>query len=301
MSDPYAPHNAFVDLARHAPEPRRLFMVIIAVELLLTFSPLAPTLLMSEVTVPAYFDGFTPAMVIAQLLSFAVTAAGLTLIVNRLHTRGFWSMVGPIGATLTNLRACLLGVGALMIVQIFLPPWIIMAEVETTRPIASWLFWAVVAFGAIVIQAGTEELYFRGYLQQQFAALSQNKLLWMGVPSLLFGAGHYMNGYGVADGLVYAFWASLLGLACADLTARTGNIGAAVGLHVANNMSAFLLVHVHCWPSSGLALFLYPYEDPHSYDYSLQALLSLGGLLDVIIAALMVLVMWLAARIAIAK
>ena len=42
----------------------------------------------------------------------------------------------------------------------------------------------------------------------------------MGLPSLLFGAAHYLNGFGPADGVLCALQATLLGLACADLTAR---------------------------------------------------------------------------------
>ena len=90
-------------------------------------------------------------------------------------------------------------------------------------------------------------------------------------------------------------WATALGLACADLTARTGNIGAAIGLHIANNLFAFVVSGVQGWPSSGLALLLFPYEDPFAYDYSLEALF------EIITMCLSVHVMWLAARIAIKK
>jgi hypothetical protein len=38
------------------------------------------------------------------------------------------------------------------------------------------------------------------------------------------------------------FWAGCFGLVAADLTARTGNLGAAVALHFTNNISAVLMV-----------------------------------------------------------
>jgi membrane protease YdiL (CAAX protease family) len=38
------------------------------------------------------------------------------------------------------------------------------------------------------------------------------------------------------------FWAAGFGLVAADLTARTGNLGAAVALHFTNNISAILMV-----------------------------------------------------------
>ena len=47
---------------------------------------------------------------------------------------------------------------------------------------------------------------------------------------------------------------ALFGLAAADLTARTGNLGAAVGLHFANNASAVLMVGIK-GNLGGLALY----------------------------------------------
>jgi len=84
----------------------------------------------------------------------------------------------------------------------------------------------------------------------------------------------------------------------ADLTARTGNLGAAIGLHTANNMFAATLVGIEGWPSSGLARHLYAYIDPSIYDYSLGTLLQPWAVLEVFISALGVAVMWLAARLA---
>jgi hypothetical protein len=113
---------------------------------------------------------------------------------------------------------------------------------------------------------------FWGYLQQQCAALSDRPWVWMGLPSLLFGAAHYLNGFGPADGVLCALQATLLGLACADLTARTGNIGAAIGLHLSNNLFAFLIVGEKGMPSSGLVLFLYPATNHSQFDYGLHTL-----------------------------
>ena len=62
----------------------------------------------------------------------------------------------------------------------------------------------------------------------------------MVLPSVMFGALHFWNGNGAAEGVLWAIWATALGIACADLTARTGNLGAAIGLHMANNVFALL-------------------------------------------------------------
>lgn len=301
MSDPYARHTQFIAPAAANPQSGSILIVVLVVEALFLFGPALPALFIPKGWSAIYFAGDTPIAIIAQLFSFAIVAYGMVTIIDKQHDRGFLSLIGPLAIALHDFRRCLWGVGVVLAVQILLPPWIAMYDLQEVRPIIPWLFAIPFALLAIVIQAGTEELFFRGYLQQQIAANSKSKLVWMGIPSLMFGFAHYFNGYGVADGLIYAVWATLLGLACADLTARTGSIGAAVGLHVANNLFAFIYVGVADWPASGLALFLYPYEDPYARDLSLSAVLNFAGMIEMIVAATMVFILWLAARIAIQR
>jgi uncharacterized protein len=255
----------------------------------------------SEAAVDAFYAGISPAATLAQFYSFGLAAVGLTVLVRLLHGRGFWSLIGDGAAAWTDLKRVGLGVAFVLLAIELLPPWIAASEAPEMRDFGTWAFLVPVALTALLVQVGTEELFFRGYLQQQLACLSRARWVWMGIPSILFGAVHYWNGHGPSDGAVWAVWAGLLGLACADLTARTGNLGAAIGLHLANNAFALLLYAVEDWPLSGLALFVYPYEDPQSYDYALETLLSPWMFLHVLTMAGSVLVMWLAARIAIRR
>ncbi len=101
--------------------------------------------------------------------------------------------------------------------------------------------------------------------------------------------------------MFYTIWATCLGLACADLTARTGTIGAAVGLHVSNNLFALTYVGIQDWPATGLMLFLYPYQDPYAYDYSLASFFTLPTMIELVVSLMMIAVMWLAARVAIRR
>ena len=169
------------------------------------------------------------------------------------------------------------------------------------RPLPRWALLIPVTVIVLLIQTGTEELVFRGYLQQQLACLSPHRWVWMGIPSVMFGTLHYWNGHGAAQGALWAFWAMMLGMACADLTARSGNLGAAVGLHLANNAFALLLYGIAGWSGTGVALFLFPYEDPAAYSEGIDALISPWVILQATTQILSVLVMWLAARIAIRR
>lgn len=300
MIDPYAPMRDFraPALANAALGP--VMKIIVLMELVFLLAPAVVMAMLPANALAVLEAGTTPIGVIAQLSIFALYALALIYMVRKWHGRGFWSMVGPIGPTLIQLKIAAIAVGLLLLAQTVLPPWIDISQVEM-QPLIPWLAWLPVTIAVLVIQTGMEELYFRGYLQQQFAALSDKRWIWMGLPSLLFGIAHYMNGFGPADGVLYVIWATLLGLACADLTARTGNIGTAVGLHLSNNLFAFMLVGMKDLPSSGLALFLYPYEDQSQYDYGLHTLLQPWILIELPILFLSVGVMWLAARIAIKR
>ena len=297
-----APYKAMLTFRRPALANAALgplLTIIVAMEFAFMVAPFVVIAFLPTAMASGYMTGDTPIAVIGQLVSFGLFIAVLNQFGQKLHQRGVGSMIGPLGDTVRDFKKAALAVGIILVVETILPPWIIMAELETTRPILPWLMWMPITIAALVIQTGAEELYFRGYLQQQLACMSDKRWVWMGLPSLLFGVGHYMNGYGVADGVLYAIWATCLGLACADLTARTGNIGAATGLHLSNNLVAFTLIGVEGWPSNGLALFIYRYTDPSLQDYSLSVLLQPWAIIEVLVAALMVFVMWLAARIAI--
>ncbi|MFQ5439742.1 MAG: lysostaphin resistance A-like protein, partial [Paracoccaceae bacterium] len=104
----------------------------------------------------------------------------------------------------------------------------------------------------------SEELVFRGYLQQQLAARYSSRWVWWVLPALLFGLAHFDGeSTGVNAWLVVAD-TFLIGLIAGDLTARTGNLGAAVGLHLANNTAALLVMATE-GTITGLSLFVTPF------------------------------------------
>jgi len=301
MSDRYAAHIAFVRPALGSPNLGPVLVVAVLMEIIFILAPLIVGAMLPDRWLYLYETGLTPLGVLAQLLTFGLIAAALVWLVRKFHGRGFWSLVGPVDATIRNLKIAGLAVFVLLAAQAILPPWIVFADLAEIRPLTSWAVWIIPAIVVLIIQTGTEELYFRGYLQQQCAALSDRPWVWMGLPSLLFGAAHYLNGFGPADGVLYALWATLLGLACADLTARTGNIGAAIGLHLSNNLFAFMIVSEVDMPSSGLVLFLYPATDHRQFDYGLHTLAEPWIIPEMLTITLLIGVMWLAARVALRR
>lgn len=299
--DPYHAHATFIRPAYAHSEIWRVLLMVAGFELAFWFAPVLVGGLLPGPLRISYFEGVSAFGTLAQFGTFGITALIFVRLLRRVHHRGFWSLIGQPERAATDLRRTVLAVGLVLLVIEVLPPRIALADMAEMRSLARWFALLLPALAVVAIQVTTEEIYFRGYLQQQLACRSASPLLWMVLPSLIFGLSHYYNGIGTADSVLYVVWATALGMACADLTARTGTLGAAIGLHMANNAFALLLVGVEGWPASGLALFIYPDFDPAEYDYSLRALATPGGILELLSTVGMVLVLWLAARVAIRR
>ncbi|QPZ89529.1 CPBP family intramembrane glutamic endopeptidase [Thioclava electrotropha] len=123
-----------------------------------------------------------------------------------------------------------------------------------SNPLVHVLSWAPIALPLLGVQIATEEVLFRGYLLQQLAARWRSPLIWMVLPSALFGALHYSPGAYGSNAIWPALWAFGFGCLSSDLTARTGNLGAALALHFANNFGSLFLVGFY-GQLDGLALY----------------------------------------------
>lgn len=190
--------------------------------------------------------------VVVLLFLYAPIAAGLALSLRLLMRRGLVTLAGPVG----DAVRCFLWV-ALPLVglwTVLLPLSLLDDAAKVNLTLAQQLPWLPFALVGLLIQTGTEELIFRGYLQQQLAARFRQRWVWMVVPSLLFALAHYAPSQYGALSWVVVIWTLLFGLAAADLTARTGNLGAAIGLHFANNVAAVLLIGIS-GNVGGLALY----------------------------------------------
>ena len=298
MHDPYAPHDRFIRPAFAAPQLWRVIMMIVAFEVVFALSDdVFTAFLPNEALRDEFYEGVTTFGTLAQFLSFGFALGGFLMLLNLLHGRGFRSLTGPTAEAGGDLIRVLGTVCLCLAVIEILPPWYDPAEVEMAHSLFAWLGLFPVTLAVLLVQVGTEEVFFRGYLQQQFAAISRSPLAWMILPSVMFGGLHYWNGHGPAEGALWAIWATGLGIACADLTARTGNIGAAIGLHMANNAFALLIVHIAGWPSSGVALFLFPHQDPEIYSGGIEVLFEPWMIYEGVILGLSTYIMWLAARI----
>jgi membrane protease YdiL (CAAX protease family) len=154
-------------------------------------------------------------------------------------------------------------------------------------PPGRWLLLLPLTILALLIQTGAEELLFRGYLQQQLAARFRARIVWLFVPSILFGLVHLNPALAPESRWLIVGAATAFGLAAADLTARTGSIGAAWGFHFANNLLAVGVLATD-GALTGLSLFRTPYTMDQSATLDPLVLFDLGFL---------VLAWWLVRRV----
>ncbi|OYX44895.1 MAG: hypothetical protein B7Z02_03510 [Rhodobacterales bacterium 32-67-9] len=249
LHDAYAPHDAYVAPARSRREVWRLFpgIAVILAAYLGTLVLLGTYLtenygrLIAQALYQRMARGDTPGGMLMLLWTFLGLALGPMIAVRLLHGRSAGTLFGP------SLRKALADfirvLGPILALNAVLLPFALGAD--TTRPglgFAAFLGYLPFALPGVLVQTGAEELVFRGYLQQQLAARFRQRLIWIGLPSLLFASGHYLPGEFGGSAWAVALWAAVFGVLAADLTARTGNLGAALGFHAANNIAALLLV-----------------------------------------------------------
>ncbi|SLN35707.1 CAAX amino terminal protease self-immunity [Pseudoruegeria aquimaris] len=258
----YHPHDAFVAPARAKPALWRLILGIAGAGAfyMIAGSALFAAFAILEGPVGPRMDGFipgTPLITFGLLLGFGFMIVGAWLAARLLHGRGFGTLIGPVDLFGTTFRKALIAIVLVEIAIFALPPYL-MPDLEPGLPLPQWVILLPFSMGALFLQVVAEEIFFRGYVQQQLAARFASPLVWMVLPSALFAFGHYDPANTGDNALMIVAWSFAFGLVAADLTARTGSIGAATALHFANNAFGILLVSPP-GPLSGLSLYTLPF------------------------------------------
>ncbi|WP_370302965.1 lysostaphin resistance A-like protein [Pseudooceanicola sp.] len=294
----YAAHESLVAPSRRLPQLWRLVagLVLVAV-ILFTVSTtltsvarmLAPELFRSGLRGPGAI-GTTPASLLVLLYGFAILTGATLLAARLLQDRAPLSLIGDPRLALRQFWRVLRVLVLLAVLVLMLPPYDMGLELERNLDMRTWLALLPLSLGAVLVQTSSEELLFRGYIQQSLAARFSSPLIWMGVPALLFGLGHYTPAVAGANAPLILIWAVLFGLLTADLTARAGTLGPAIALHFVNNLSPLLLIAVP-GSMSGLSLAVAPYAMSDTEEMRIWLVIDFA----------LMLVSWLAARLAIRR
>lgn len=285
----------FIDPARHYPEFWRIVVGLLAgaaVYLLPVMAIFAGMAVMFPQSVGAFLENpdsiDTPEQMLFLLATFffmglgAVAAAGV-------HRRGLASLIGPFRPACRNFSRSIVGVALVYCASGALVMLVYPTTPTPNLDLRSWLGYLPLALPLLLIQIGAEELVFRGYLMQALAVRFKSALIWMFLPSILFAAGHFDTSADPLLAWLIVAATGLFGLIAADLTRVTGNLGAALGFHLANNFFALFLVSI-AGNMSGLSLYHAPFT---MKDVDIVAPLLMVDMVTVIVAWL-VLRRWLA-------
>jgi membrane protease YdiL (CAAX protease family) len=166
-------------------------------------------------------------------------------------------------------------------------PALFAPEVQQQFAVGAWLALLPTVLPLLFVQISAEELVFCGYLQSHLSALTRNPFIWIGVPSFLYGLIHYDPTSPAYTAWSYVIWASVLGVVCADITARSGTLGPAFAIHFINNFGAIVVLAADDW-MYGAALYVWP-----MYGQSWEPWIPFD--------ALFLLCVWLATRLALQR
>ena len=196
--------------------------------------------------------GASPGSMILLLLSFRAMAVAVLGVTRGLHGRRAGTLVGPPRRALADfLRVALTLIALNLVLLLFVLP---SENLARHLDVPTFVLCLPVALIGLLVQTGAEELVFRGYLQQQLAARFRTPWVWMVLPQALFAWAHFAPEVYGRNALAIFLWAAVFGLFAADLTARSGTLGAATGFPFANNLAAFLFIGID-GDMNGLALW----------------------------------------------
>lgn len=234
-----------------------IFMMLIFFGLGIYFNVIAEMNGTSANSVESHLGSFAmgtePGSVIIILLSFIGMFLGVVLATKWVHKRGLRSLLGPdLPDVAIGFRNGFLFLSVISFIGFVLFSFIDPPVRNMEFPV--WAKWMLIAIPLLFIQILSEELVFRGYFQQQLAARFNSRWAWYFLPSVAFGMLHFDPENMGANAWLVVAHTTLFGLIAAEVTARTGNLGTAIGLHFANNIFALTIVALD-GPLSGLGLY----------------------------------------------
>lgn len=181
---------------------------------------------------------------IALNSSFVVLFASLAYAMRRVHHRHPLTLVSPDGSF--SLRQALTAGSLWFVITLLnclLDAVVHPGSYQLSFNMADWLPFLPAAIILIPIQAGSEELLFRGYFLQQTAFLSKNKWVLATLSGIIFAVPHFFNPEMQQGFLMTALFYFAFGWVMAMITIKSNRLEYALGIHIANNLTTVLIAN----------------------------------------------------------
>lgn len=195
------------------------------------------------------------------LLTFLPVWIGLAVVLPLLHRRAPLALLGPshrVNWQHFRLAAVLVLAIAVGFEMAFQLPTLLLDlphyKAHMLLQLPQWTLWLLPMLLLLFVQIGAEELLFRGYLLQMIRARGGGFWLAIALPSFLFGLLHYEPETFGQNAYLVVIVTTVLGILLCKVTLRTGNLGAALGIHFANNLTVMFLLGID-GNMDGMALF----------------------------------------------
>jgi membrane protease YdiL (CAAX protease family) len=205
----------------------------------------------------------SPLGIMAALASFSGIWIGLWTSMRWLHGETLSALFGA-GRRISR-SDFVKGLAAVLITSLVSEILLYGLQPEIARgpiSIGSWLLFLVPVVLLTLLQTSSEEMLFRGYLLRGLASRFRSPFIWALLPGLLFTLLHWSASSSAAINACVLASIAAFALVLTLLVYATGNLGAALGAHLGNNLTGFLIIS-HQESYNSFALFnARPLEGP---------------------------------------
>ncbi|PBB97396.1 CPBP family intramembrane glutamic endopeptidase [Mesorhizobium sp. WSM3862] len=219
----------------------------------------------------------SPAGILTALASFAGIWIGLWAAMRFVHGEPLSALIGP--DRRISRGGFLKGLVAVLTTSLFsevLLYWLQPEIVRGSIAFSSWLLLLLAIVPLAFLQTSSEEALFRGYLLRGLASRFGSPLIWAALPGLLFTALHWSPASTPAINACVLISIAAFALLLTLLVYVTGNLGAAFGAHLGNNLTGFLLIS-HQQSYNSFALFnAKPLEGPGWTNWDAVLIAAIG-------------------------
>ena len=231
----------------------------------------------------------SPEGILTALVSFAGIWIGLWVTMRFVHREPLAALVGE--SRRVSRPGFLKGLVAVLITSLLSEILLYWLQPEIGRgaiSLPTWLLFLIPIVALTLLQTSSEEVLFRGYLLRGLASRFGNPMIWAGLPVLLFASLHWSASSTLAINACVLVSIIAFALVLTLLVYATGNLGAAFGAHLGNNLTGFLLIS-HQQSYNSFALFnARPLEGP-GWTTSDAVLIAAIGVVSSLLTGLLLL------------